>query len=136
MKTYFVPVLPAFVAASLCLLTFSGCGGGSADTESVSGKVLFADGSPAANVDVAFIPTDTKGLQPVATTDASGNFELTTETEGDGAPKGEYKVAIGGVDESGKPLVADKYGDPAKSGLTAKVESGSNAFEFKVEKPK
>lgn len=73
-----------------------GCGGestsGQVDVYPVSGTVKMF-GKPLAGATVSFAP---QGDQPTAyaTTDAEGNFQLTTYEFGDGAAEGQYKVVI------------------------------------------
>ncbi|MEO2013636.1 MAG: carboxypeptidase-like regulatory domain-containing protein [Fuerstiella sp.] len=73
-----------------------GCGGGGATGGQpvfpASGTVTMF-GKPLAQATVAFAP---QGNQPTAigTTDAEGNFKLTTYDFGDGAAEGSYKVVV------------------------------------------
>jgi hypothetical protein len=91
---------------------------------------------------VVFHPTDKTNFKweelPQGKTDAGGKFVVFTYAPGDGAPAGDYKVAVeylpaGSEDgsdqikrEKGRPRVPDRYLDPNKSNLTAKVEPKSN----------
>jgi|GEM_PF-412649 len=82
------------IAAAL-MLTGSGCGGGAAKLYKVSGKVTL-DGKPVSHATVQFEPIDPAGGQKPASgqTGEDGTFSLTTNTSGDGAIAGKYKVAI------------------------------------------
>lgn len=137
-------VIP-FVAFAL----FIGCGDGQLKTYKVSGQVLY-NGQPLAGVDVAFHPVDAKnntGYPPHATTDQEGKFLLMTYVKDDGAPVGEYQVAIAfpvetageeGSDQTKKLSfqVPAKYHRKETSEITAKVESRTNALEpFRLEGP-
>ncbi len=74
----------------LCVLV--GCGGG-IGTVPVSGKVL-VDGQPLEDVVVLFSPTASDGRAASGRTNASGEFVLTTEVNGDGALPGSYQVGV------------------------------------------
>jgi len=75
--------------------------------------------------------------------DAQGRFQLMTFGPGDGALPGEYVVVItkteaGSTDPNNpyapvRSLIPERYGDRAKSGLTATVQLGkSNEFTFEL----
>jgi hypothetical protein len=80
--------------ASLCVL---GCGSdGKLKVYPVSGVVKY-NGNPLKGVDIAFHPKDAKnnsGFPPNGKTDADGKFTLSTYLPNDGAPAGDYDVAI------------------------------------------
>lgn len=85
------------IVSLVATCTLVGCGGGDGASGGVpvfpvSGSVKML-GSPLANATVAFAP---QGDQPTAvgTTDAQGNFQLTTYEFGDGAAEGSYKIVI------------------------------------------
>lgn len=136
-----------------------GCGDdGATDGQAVfpvSGNVKMS-GSPLADATVAFVGD---GEQPTATatTDADGNYELTTYESGDGAAEGNYKVVIsksppvaaskqtesGGhapestTGHSAKPksteLLPKQYTSSDDTPLTANVKSsGDNVFDFEI----
>src|SRR5262245_28938467 len=136
---------------ALCALTaaLAGCSNGKLKTYPVTGQVLY-NGQPLAGVDVAFHPVDAKnntGYPPHATTDQEGKFLLMTYLKDDGAPVGEYQVAIAfpvetageeGSDQTKKLSfqVPAKYHRKETSEITAKVESRTNALEpFRLEGP-
>lgn len=73
------------------VLTASGCGGGP-DMAPVTGTVLL-DGSPLAGASVAFTPNG-GGRAATGTTDESGQFQLTTFEQNDGALVGEHSVSV------------------------------------------
>jgi len=130
----------------LLALTFTfltatlGCGGQDSDRVEVfpvSGKVL-VNGQPAEGASVIFYSQspDSEGKKmpvPGGTTDANGDFQLTSYESGDGAPAGEYKVAVvwyeppspnaTGVSEQPDRL-RGRYANPQTSKLTARVEQG------------
>ncbi|HJZ91609.1 MAG TPA: hypothetical protein VKE40_12110 [Gemmataceae bacterium] len=136
--------LPAlWPAATLCvaLLVAPGCSNKRIKTYPVSGQVLY-NGDPLKGVDIALHPMDPKndtGYPPHATTDANGKFTLTTFLKDDGAPAGEFRVAVAfaveAVDEGsdqGKRLsfqVPEKYHRAETSGLSITIKPGSNDLE-------
>src|SRR5436305_1727284 len=83
-------------ALLLALAVLAGCSGGRLKTYPVTGQVLY-NGQPLKGVDVALHPVDPKyatGYPPHATTDADGRFTLMTFLKNDGAPAGEFRVAV------------------------------------------
>ncbi len=125
----------------LCCLTLSlGCGK-SHELVPVSGQ-LFVDDKPAEGALVTFspefpIPDDARFASgyPRGYVAADGRFTLTTITEGDGAPPGNYIVL---VNWTGKSQVTDGeetqslpdvfrglYTSPEKSKLRAEVKAGT-----------
>lgn len=112
------------------------------------GVVLF-QGKPPAGADVTFLPLNDNSpdaVKPRGKVAADGSYRLATyptaDGKPDGAPPGEYRVAIRWPtrparltdgDEGGGPPGApglqgdrlrDRYSRPDKSGLTARVEAG------------
>src|SRR5262245_51183411 len=128
-----------------------GCtGDGQLKVYPVTGQVLY-NGEPLKGVDVAFHPTDPKndtGYPPHATTDENGKFVLMTYVKDDGAPAGEFRVAIafavekaGGDEGSDQSVrlafqVPEKYQRKETSGITVTIKPESNTLEpFKLEGP-
>src|SRR5688572_22264830 len=113
-------------------LTLTGCGGGEQRTPTFAVRGKLTDGvKPVANAQVVFHPANATAdtPKPRGTTDANGEFTLTTYDGSDGAPAGQYRVSV----EQWKTTTADagpanqlpaKYADPAKSGLSATVNAG------------
>ncbi|MBM80742.1 MAG: hypothetical protein CMJ78_09130 [Planctomycetaceae bacterium] len=113
----------------LSVSLFVGCGGGSdrMATVKVSGKVTF-NGQPLEGAQVQFL-SDGEGVNrgPAArgTTNAQGEYTLSTYEPGDGAVPGKKKVTItkteGGADPGANTgedgLDADALTDPAKMGI-------------------
>jgi hypothetical protein len=105
----------------------------------VHGQVL-VDGQPAAEALVTFHPVRVGKDSPraVGNVDAKGNFRLTTYTQGDGAPEGEYQVSVhwflatpvpdaaGGEEHQTVNVLPARYADPGSSGLRVTVARGSN----------
>src|SRR5262249_7052952 len=94
---------------------------------------------------VTFVATDGKNPNATGSIQPGGSYTLQTSEPGDGAVVGEYKVAITDVDPNafntslpGAPTKAPKsalpktYQDANTSGLTFKVESGSNRKDFEL----
>ena len=137
-------------AVAFVLLGLAGCGDGKLKVYPVTGQVLY-NGEPLKGVDVALHPTDPKnntGYPPHATTDEDGKFTLTTYLKDDGAPAGEFQVAIAfavekvggdeGSDQSKRLTfqVPYKYQRKETSGITVTLKPESNALEpFKLEGP-
>jgi hypothetical protein len=118
-------------AAGLALAMCLACGmtacnhGGRPELVVVQGKLL-VDNRPATNAIVWFCPVDkaegtTRRSRGIV--DAGGNFSIGTYRTGDGVPAGKYRVAITwrapatSGDEEGESLIAERYVDPAQSGL-------------------
>ncbi len=121
----------------------AGCGGNALPTYPVKGKVQI-DGGGALKVGEVIFSSDKVTARGQLQED--GTFVLSTFKEGggDGAPPGNYEVAILGAVVSKKddknpyasePLIDPKYGDRATSGLKFTVESKPNQFEITVKKP-
>src|SRR5688572_2850728 len=83
----------AATAIAALLIATTGCGDGVAriPTHRAQGQVLW-EGKPLANAFVVLHPESPDLVPARASTDASGNFTLTTFDTGDGAPAGDYKV--------------------------------------------
>jgi hypothetical protein len=104
----------------------------------VRGKVLL-DGKPVADARVVFRLDAFRRWQLEAYTEADGSFVLTTYSRHDGAPAGDYDVAVvlrradpTDPDRLGPNLLPDRYADPATSGLKAAVQAGDNYFRFNL----
>lgn len=128
-----------------------GCGSSKPDAVAVTGKVIFRKKTPAAGAMVVFHPVDPElekriGGKPVGTVGDDGTFKLTSYTEGDGAPEGEYgvtidwrkqketKMAFGDGGGSSGPLLNPKYSNPATPFTKVTVKKGeANNFEFDVD---
>ena len=106
-------------------LAMSGCGPDYPETVPVSGTVTL-DGQPVAGASVVFTPE--AGDLATATTDSSGQFQLSTYRLADGAAPGHYRVTVAkttvepGEDEKVLFLVPKKYGNPDTSGLECDVQ--------------
>lgn len=136
----------AAVGAMVVLAGACGCGDGvdsglKVPVFPVKGKVTF-EGEPASGAFVVFHPKtppkpgDTPS-SPRATVQPDGTFVLTTATEGDGAPAGEYAVTVQWMKpvKQGKDLVQGpnvvpkSYTEASSTPLGATVCESDNALE-------
>ena len=121
----------------LCLLVaitlISGCGRSNRAT--VTGKVVFPDGSPLTSGHVVFSPAD-ENLRAAAqgTIDGEGKFRLGTQSGGDGVAPGKYLVAIEPDDRAGRAF-DPRFESTKTSRLEFTVVPGSNDFTITLEKP-
>jgi hypothetical protein len=119
-----------------------GCGGVDLpDRATVHGSITL-DNQPVTTGEITFMPDESKGtIGPSATgtIDASGNYTLTTDHQGDGgdgAIAGFHRVRIVAREpaEPGAPsksLIPQRYADFKTSGLTAEVKLGeSNKLDW------
>lgn len=125
-----------------------GCGGNKGpELLPVSGKVTLPDG-PLAGIGISLRADASKGNTtphiPSGTTDAEGQYELTTGV-GKGAPAGWYRVVLtpptatpvgGEMPPSGPPPFAKKYLDVTTTDLSLEVKAGAapGAYDLKLEK--
>jgi len=135
----------AFAVAAVAVLALvagaPGCGESGPPMGRVSGKVTY-NGQPVPKGTISFQSASPEGRNATGEIGPDGSYTIQTETPGDGAIVGDYKVAITALEDNvvldyipkkkpePKRLVPEKYENPATSGLTAKVESGSNAIDF------
>jgi hypothetical protein len=113
---------------SMCLLSL-GCSSRdqTKPVYATKGRVLY-NTQPLVGAKITFYPIDRVMLPretPTATTDAEGNFVMSTYGSKDGAPTGYYRVTIVPADhnlDSPYPLT---YVDPMRSGLKAQVNSAA-----------
>lgn len=127
------------LSAMLLLMATVGCGG--PYDASVAGLVTL-DGNPIPTGTISFVPAS-GGPQAYAVVDTSGKYEVFTGREA-GLPSGDYNVAIvsrepsmtlsegGGPPPPGKPITPRWYASPTTSGLTLKVEPGSNEIDLQL----
>lgn len=103
----------------------------------VMGRVL-VNGQPAAYARVVFHPLQERPSTaplPCATTDADGQYQLTTDRRNDGAPMGEYAITIemrepvthgAQVVRTGRNTLPSKFAKPETSELRALIAPGFN----------
>ena len=110
----------------------------------VEGQLL-VKGKAAEGVQLTFHPADPEQQsRPHGVTDAEGKFSMRTNSDGDGAPAGEYVVTLYWPQLSGKDLadeprappdrLGQRFLDPKKSSLRATVAEGPTVlptFEIK-----
>ena len=131
---------------------FLGCGSSEPAPVSTKGIVKTKGGRPCDNALVVFHPLDQGRLndpKPVATTNAEGQFVLTTFAPNDGALPGQYavtvvwpgkdpkasKISVSGEGGSvGADQLKGKFGNPSKPLLKATVpKEGAPALDFEVD---
>jgi hypothetical protein len=140
---YFLWRSLSIFALAVVALMGGACGSGVA-LHPARGKVLVA-GKPAVGATVVFHPAKSSAESayrtPAGVVQADGSFILSTFAPGDGAPAGEYIVAISPSRDAGDaksksaaPIkLALKYGDIHQTPLRATVVEGANeitAFEL------
>jgi hypothetical protein len=137
------------IAACVTLLMLAGCGGMKRKPVFLAEGQVFLAGQPVRHAMVIFHPVDDSDPHPVrpfGRTDENGLFYLTTYDADDGAPAGEYRVAIlsGGnhlpatppkdKSETKRPKtpkgtpIASRYAHPTTSGLTAVILPQENVL--------
>lgn len=119
----------------------AGCGG---TMGQVDGKVVWADGSPATELDGSEVVFESAalGLSARGTVGPDATFRLRTEQPGDGAPVGDYQVAVVENQRNANPegtllhppVLDQKYRDFKTSGLTARVTAGVSPVTLTVTK--
>ena len=135
-----------FISLFLIVLA-AGCFSGCSGNASVTGLVKFDDGTPLTIGEVIFESSTLEARGPI---NSSGKYAMETNKAGDGIPPGQYRVYIGGaVEATGKdisvgargdsrpemrPVIDEKFTQPATSGLTCDVK-GSQKFDITVSKP-
>ena len=131
---------------ALLLLALPACGSRRPDLYPVHGKVFF-DGRPAPGALVVFHPirqTDPNLPKPHGTVRGDGSFSLGTFAPDDGAPPGDYNVAVVWL-ATPAPAASQKgdtpnrlptrYAHPQTSQLQAQVKGGPTELEpFKLTK--
>lgn len=131
--------LPPFTAGLLLFgLLAASCGSSRPAVYPVRGQVAFK-GRPTPGAIVVFHPAnndDPKALRPNGQVKEDGSFTLSTFKPDDGAPEGEYDVAIvwtAGAKPNAQGDIPNKlpehYADPHTSGLRVKVEKGTNNLD-------
>ncbi len=105
-------------------------------TQPTAGQVTFK-GKPIANAELSFFPEDPsfpESVRPRAKTSADGKFIAWTYVEGDGLPKGSYKVTIihHEISVSNETIVAKpndlpiKYSKRDTTDVVVQIKDGKN----------
>ena len=129
------------------VLALAGCGKSSPweTTYKASGKVIFK-GQPISGAQLIFYPKDPsapKTIRPTATTDDAGTFTISTHHKEDGAPAGDYRVAVvwhplvnspAGPSRGPNKLPA-RYAQPDTSNLEVHVDPSNNTLSPLEVKP-
>jgi hypothetical protein len=132
-RTLPVRSFAAALALGLPLLGAS-CGGDGPKLYPVRGKVLYLN-MPAEGATVVFHPADPAAPKPSGTVGPDGTFTLTTYPHGEGAPAGEYAVAVtwfppdARETDHPKNNLPARYADATRSGLKASVKEGPNELK-------
>ena len=134
--------VPAVCILALAALN-AGCGkDGQQPVYPVTGEVLF-DGKPTPHAQVVLHPMNGTGIgeaiRPRGRVDTQGRFTLSTYSDGDGAPAGDYAVTVewwlspastskraGAEDLPPVNHLPKRYGAVQTSGLRVRIEPGSN----------
>jgi hypothetical protein len=125
------------------VVTIPACGPSRKSVYPVKGRITDVDGKPIAGAVVYFIrvgadPNDKDSpVSSSGTSDASGEYTLTTYETGDGAPEGEYVVIVSWPGEKkvpgpgpGPDRLNGQYSNEKTSQIHRKVEkSGANEME-------
>lgn len=116
------------------------CGSNAPPLYPVRGQVFF-ENQPAAGATVVFHAGEANTHKPSGVVGADGSFTLSTFPHGDGAPAGEYTVAVTwyppGAREEATPKskLPARYANPITSNLKASVKPADNTLEpFKLTK--
>jgi hypothetical protein len=95
----------------------------------VRGEVLLNE-KPAVGAFVLFVPVnepaENPDPRPRGTVGPDGSYTLSTYGENDGAPAGDYLVAVWMDDPDQGDKLKGRYRDPGQSKLKATVKEGSN----------
>lgn len=130
----------SFFVLLLIQLFCIGCG----NFQRLGGTVVYSDDeTPVADCQVVF----TDGVyNSRGTTNEKGEYTVTSMKPGDGIPRGEYKVYIGGAEiietkfidgtehTTSISLIDGKYRSPETSGLTFTADGKTRRFDIKLDR--
>ena len=132
--------MTTIVRSAVLLVCLAGCARTARVVPHPVRGMVERSGAPVADATVIFHPDAPlpDGIHnPIGITDASGNFDLTTLQQGDGAPAGEYRVTIelrakrlAGEEHvrDGPHLLPEKYARPSTTPFRASVKPEANAI--------
>ena len=82
------------------------------------------DGSPLEGASIVFVPTTMSDEVRSAsgTSDASGNFEMTTLNKGDGAMPGDYRITVVKREAAGNAPTAEEMQEAALRGVSLNIQ--------------
>jgi hypothetical protein len=126
-RLFFVPF-----ACSAVLFVATGCGG--VRHTPVTGLVTL-DGQPYGDVLITFIPANSTEMTPVGRADATGKFQMGTETPTNGVKPGKYKVTV----VPGPPKDSKATGHPSEAFLkkaqpaAGKVDANKEYRKIEIE---
>jgi hypothetical protein len=118
-------------ALALAVALTGGCGGSGPKPVKVEGVVLL-DGKPLPGATVRFVPLDRKGETAVGFARDDGTFRLTSQSGGEGALPGEYKVVV--TPGAGQTLEAPT--DPAAAQKMADLMMRKKAISKGITAPR
>lgn len=97
--------------------------------------VAYFDGTPMPGAVVTLFKDKATAATAQGVCEADGSFKLSTYKAFDGAPAGEYKVAVVWRTEKGGPNLAPaRYATAEKSGLAATIQAGKNDLTLELKK--
>jgi hypothetical protein len=104
----------------LGVVLVAGCAGQAGSSPVPVNGTVTVGGKPVVGAMVEFQPESPGGKPAFGTVEADGTFRLTTNTAGDGAMPGKYKVTIQPPAQGG----GSPYDDPAKASAPIKTPTG------------
>ena len=117
-----------FMLFATCLaLAATGCGdkgGNSTNLSPISGKVVLADGKPAAFVELTLLPREASGAMAYGKTDAAGAFSVKSLGDQVGMIPGKYVVSV-------RPI-SGKGGTPASAIPKKMIDETTTDFAVEV----
>lgn len=126
------------MGAVLALASCIAAGCGAAKTVPVKGSVRLTDGTPVVGATVVFESAQHR-VSPSGTTDDDGAFTLTAFSRDDGAPPGEYRIAVhpptaADSSEHQPPSPFDeRYASASTSGLSFTVGPGAETCDLMLD---
>ena len=125
----------AFAASFASLLFAAGCGGG--DWGYLEGTVT-VNGQPPGPGTIALEPVSEERAGAIGSFGEDGKYSVRSSGRKEGAPVGEYRVAIYGGENFGEEQVGPRqpskiptrYSNPNTSELTVTIEPGTTTADF------